>query len=294
MRHSAAACPSSRATIASSHSPASLARAGCPRRRRRPRSRARSWPPRATRERRRLRERRRVPGHQLQHQIQRDVGDELEGDHVVARVGLQVAQQLHRRRQVGHGDQRGDHLARLREQLQRRGGDHAQRPLAADEQLLEVVAGVVLAQPAQHRQHLAGRQHDLQAQHQVARHPVAQHRGAAGVGRDVAADLAGPLGGQRQREQPARRVARPPAPAARCSRTSTVIRLSNASTEAHAVHARQRQHHRAPRLVGRGAAAQAGVAALRDHGDPARREQRQHPRDLVGGCRAAPCRPRGP
>ena len=45
-------------------------------------------------------------------------------------------------------------------------------------------------------------QHDLEAEHQLAGHAVAQHRGAAGVGREVAADRAAALGAQRHREEP--------------------------------------------------------------------------------------------
>ena len=47
---------------------------------------------------------------------------------------------------IGEADEGGGARARPREQLQRRGGDDAERPFGADEQVLEVVAGVVLAQ----------------------------------------------------------------------------------------------------------------------------------------------------
>ena len=46
-------------------------------------------------------------------------------------------------------------------------------------------------------------QHDLEAEHQLAGHAVAQDRGAAGVGGEVAADRAAALRAQRHREQPA-------------------------------------------------------------------------------------------
>ena len=79
-----------------------------------------------------------------------------------------------------------------------------ERALGADEELLQVVAGVVLAQRPQPVPHPAVGQHHLEPEHQVAHHAVAQHRRAAGVGREVAADGAGALGAERQREQPAR------------------------------------------------------------------------------------------
>ena len=47
---------------------------------------------------------------------------------------------------VRHGDERGGAGADLRKQLQARGGDDPERALGAEEQRLDVVAGVVLAQ----------------------------------------------------------------------------------------------------------------------------------------------------
>ncbi len=87
-------------------------------------------------------------------------------------------------------------------QLQHGGGDDAQRAFRADEQVLQVVAGVVLAQAAQAVPHAPVRQHDFQPEHQVARIAVAQHIDAARIGGKIAADLAELLrGGQAQREK---------------------------------------------------------------------------------------------
>ena len=83
---------------------------------------------------------------------------------------------------VGDGHQRRRPRPRRREQLQHRRGDDAERALGADEQLLEVVAGVVLAQAAQAVPDAPVGQHDLEAEHELARVAEAQHRGAAGVG----------------------------------------------------------------------------------------------------------------
>ena len=97
----------------------------------------------------------------------------------------------------------GDALAaRLRHQLQHRRGDDAERPLGADEQVAEVVAGIVLAQLPEAVPHLAGGEHHLDAENQFARVAIGEHAGAAGIGRQVAADLARALRGERQRKQP--------------------------------------------------------------------------------------------
>ena len=79
---------------------------------------------------------------------------------------------------------------------QRGRGDDAQRAFAADEQVAQVVAGVVPCAGPDRPSHTAvGRDH-LQPQAQLARIAEAQHLGAAGVGRQVAADGAAAFGGQ--------------------------------------------------------------------------------------------------
>ena len=95
----------------------------------------------------------------------------------------------------------------------------AERAFAADEQVAQVVAGVVLAQAA------AGRPRrrpsavtTSRPRHLLARIAVAQHLRAAGVGREVAADRAAAFGGEAEREQQAARGGRRPAPAAARSR----------------------------------------------------------------------------
>jgi hypothetical protein len=95
------------------------------------------------------------------------------------------------KRRLGRGDRAERHLdlARPRKQLQHRGGDDAERPLAADKQLAQAIAGIVLVQAAQAVPHLPVGQHDLQPQHEVARIAVAHRVVAAGIGREHAADL---------------------------------------------------------------------------------------------------------
>ncbi|MNS90839.1 hypothetical protein D3C72_1249050 [compost metagenome] len=87
------------------------------------------------------------------------------------------------------------------EEFQRRRRDYAERALGADEQLLQVIAGVVLAQALQAVEHLTVGHDGLDAQHQVAHHAVAQDGGAAGVGRDDAADGGGAFGRKAEGEE---------------------------------------------------------------------------------------------
>ena len=102
----------------------------------------------------------------------------------------------------GEPEKRGLDLARFGEELQGGGGDDPERAFAADKELLQIVAGVVLAQAAQPVPDPPVRQHDFQAQGQLARISVAQYRDAAGIGRQIAADLAAALGAEAEGEQP--------------------------------------------------------------------------------------------
>src|SRR3546814_18728008 len=62
-------------------------------------------------------------------------------------------------------------------------------------------AGVVLAQRAQAVPRAPVRQHYLEAEHEIARGAVAQHVHAAGIGREVAADLARAIGAEAPGEE---------------------------------------------------------------------------------------------
>ena len=59
---------------------------------------------------------------------------------------LRQAEQRQRRGEVGQRHERGGLLRRAREELQHRRRDDAERALRADEQIVQVVAGVVLLQ----------------------------------------------------------------------------------------------------------------------------------------------------
>src|SRR5690606_15245010 len=98
-------------------------------------------------------------------------------------------------------DERADHITRLREKAERRACDDAERALRTNEELLHVVAGIILAQATQAIPDLAVGEHHFEAEHEAARIAIAQHLIAAGIGRNVATDLAGAFGAKAQREK---------------------------------------------------------------------------------------------
>ena len=85
-------------------------------------------------------------------------------------------------------------MAGIRKQAQACCRDDSQRPLTADEHLLEIVARRVLAQRSQGVQNSAIGEYDFKAQHQGARRSIPADINAAGIGRDIAANLATAFG----------------------------------------------------------------------------------------------------
>ena len=73
----------------------------------------------------------------------------------------------------GEGADRGRDRLRDRPQAQRELGDDPERPLGADEQAREVVAGARLARPRAGADHAPVGQHHLEREHVVAHRPVA-------------------------------------------------------------------------------------------------------------------------
>ena len=196
----------------------------------------------------------------------RDARNQFEGAHAVAAAIAQRAEQRHGGVGVAHRDEgRGARLER-RVQLEAGGGDDAQRAFGAEEQRLHVVTGVVLAQSGERIEHPAIREHHLEAEHQFARHAVADDVQAAGVGGEIAAQHAAAFAAQAQRQV-----------AIGLRGGGLQLRQDAAGLGghgvvsgvdgAHAVEPRQRQQHLAAGGIGRGAAAVAGVAALRHHAD---------------------------
>ena len=133
----------------------------------------------------------------------RHARDELEaGDALAAAARAASRAAPRRRRRIGTATNAVATARRPGRSFSTARGDDAERALGADEEVLQVVAGVVLAQPAQPVPDAAVGQHDLEPEHLLAHVAVAQHLRAAGVGGDVAAHLAAALGGERQRKEP--------------------------------------------------------------------------------------------
>ena len=79
-------------------------------------------------------------------EIDRDVGQQFEAGQAAGRLVLRDRQQLERLRGRFQADIGGLDRARLRKQFQRRCGDDAERALGADEEVAQIVAGIVLFQ----------------------------------------------------------------------------------------------------------------------------------------------------
>ncbi len=95
----------------------------------------------------------------------------------------------------------GDPLDRLGEKPQHRGGDDAERSLRADDEVLEIITRIVLAQRLQAVPHAPVGEHDFKPKGEIARAAVSEHGHAAGIGGEHAADLAASFRGEAQREQ---------------------------------------------------------------------------------------------
>ena len=125
---------------------------------------------------------------------------DFEGAQRAARGAAQMSQQRRDCVEAIQPHKPRAHAVHARPEPQHGAGDHAQRALAADKQLLEVVAGVVFQHAVHRREHRGVGEHGFEAEHLLAHHAVADHRIAAGVGGDRAADRSGPARAEVQRE----------------------------------------------------------------------------------------------
>ena len=221
----------------------------------------------------------------FKHKIQRWSANNFESVDPLAAAFTQQAKQFYGCAWIAHGDPGCGTRAGQREKFYHGGGYQAQRAFGADEEMLEIVAGIVLAQAAQTVPDAAVGQDNLQAKSQLAHVAVAQHLHPAGIGGQVAADGGRSFGSQRQREQPAGR------------RSGFLYLLQNAAgfdghgvvveiDGANAVHAHQAHQHLALRMAGRSArrcaAHQAGIAALRHDGDTSGGASSHNARHFLG------------
>ncbi len=222
--------------------------------------------------------------HVLVDQAQRKLAHHFEARKARAQVLVRKAQQRDRMVERWHRGPGRELRRGQRVELHRRCGDDAERAFAADHQVAQVVAGVVLAQAAGAFPDFALRRDHFEAQAQIARVAVANHLRAAGIGGKVAADGAAAFGGKAQREQEAlllRRFLQRLQDAAGLHRHREVGRVNGANR----VEPLQAQHHLRAAVVGNGAHCQPGVAALRHDGRAGRGAGLDHVGHLlrVGG-----------
>ena len=134
-------------------------------------------------------------------ELQGGAADQLEARRGAVGALLHEMEERQRRVRRRHPDERGLDGLRRGKQLQHRGGDDTERAFGADEEVLEIVAGVVLLELVEKVQHATIRQHDFDTHHEVAGDAIGERVGAAGIGGEIAADGAAALGAQRQRKQ---------------------------------------------------------------------------------------------
>ncbi|GBE43463.1 hypothetical protein BMS3Bbin10_01540 [bacterium BMS3Bbin10] len=91
----------------------------------------------------------------------------------------------------------------LWKQLQHRTGNDAERALGPDKQVFQVITRIVLAERAQPVPDTPVGQYHLKSQNHVPRIAIGQHGRSAGIGGEIAADLAAPFRSKRERKQPA-------------------------------------------------------------------------------------------
>ncbi len=129
-------------------------------------------------------------------------GHDLEARDVVAGALLRQTQEFEAGFRRGHADKRGFDRARPRHQAQHRRGDDAERAFRADEQVFQIVAGIVLFQLVEIVEHAAVGQHHFETERVRAGDAIRQRSGAAGIGGEIAADGAGAFGRQQLRIEP--------------------------------------------------------------------------------------------
>ena len=139
-----------------------------------------------------MRNRRRRPGLGACDQLVELAPHDLEGAHRAADLLFQPAQQRDDLGEAGKREQGAVVAPRTSLEPQHDAGDDSESAFGAHEQVLQVVAGVVLDHLVQAGEHGAVGQHRLQTKDRVPGHPVADRPVAAGVRRHVAANRARP------------------------------------------------------------------------------------------------------
>ncbi|RMO19604.1 hypothetical protein ALQ47_05258 [Pseudomonas cichorii] len=206
---------------------------------------------------------------------------QLECGQACPEPGTGVGQETYRLGQRLEGQKCGEPGLRQREQLQGRGRDNAQRAFTADEQIAQVIAGIVLAQTTQSFPDFALSRDHFKPQSQFAGIAIAQHGVATGIGAQVAANGATALRAQTQREQAvglASLVLKVLQDATGFDSQSVVVGIDLA----HTVHAFQQQQNRLAAGIRGCSAHQPGVTALHHHGRSMGDTQTHHRGNLFG------------
>ena len=140
--------------------------------------------------------------HVAQQIVDGAAADQLEAGDLVAEPGPHVGEKPHGRRRITDADPGRLDRGRAGKEPQHRARDDAEGAFRANEEVAQRVAGVVLAQVSHTVPDATVGEHHLEAEHEVAGVAVAQHLRAAGIGREIAADLRRALRPEREREEP--------------------------------------------------------------------------------------------
>ena len=132
----------------------------------------------------------------LQHKLQASARHQFIARHAAAGAIGGEREQRQCRFWRRHADKSGLDRARPRHQPQHRRGDDAQRSFGADEQVLQIVTGIVLLQLVEVVKDATVGQHDFDAKRVRACDAVSERSDAARVGGEIAADRAGAFRGQ--------------------------------------------------------------------------------------------------
>lgn len=150
-----------------------------------------------------LRQRRRVRRRVRRQQLVEVLPHALERGQRAGEAAVHVGEERGQLVKTLHGNDGGVLAVRLAAQAKDGARDDAKRAFRADEDMLQVVARIVLDHFAERGEHRPVGQHGFETQDHVAHHAVADDAIAAGVRRDVAADGGGTARAQIERQHEA-------------------------------------------------------------------------------------------
>ena len=223
-------------------------------------------------------------GHCLRQKIETHTSDQFKSRHTFADPVTGHVQKIQRRGRIADRHHRRPGPNRPWHKLERRCRDNPQRSLCSDQQMAQVIAGVVLPQRREPVQDTAVGQDGLDTQTQITRVAIAQDVHAARVGRQDTTDPRTALRCDGQREQAARLLG----DLLRLLQDDTRFdrhRIFHRIDVADLVETLQRQDDRRGKVGADLSADQPGPATVRDNGDPRLLCRLDNDRDFLGGCR---------